>query len=235
MEVRVKRSNLLSELIPMQGIVGAPNHDPGALSHPPDLVAEDDRLYLASTDLDVSLTSSCEAEVSGSGSNRGSGEEVRRDHPRRQIAEEVGLSAGRRKETRHRCGQRRASRSTASRPRIFRRYPKCRATDELARSRSRCVQTGRSGASSSRSRPRSRRFQLNGALLKLKDGGTGVGGNRRPPAGVGRERSRPVPRPTAYLVPRKALQELHALRAKKVICRFEEASITFRSGSGVAS
>lgn len=66
MEVRVKRSDLLRELIPMQGIVERRTTIP-VLSHIL-LRAAEDRLHLASTDLDVSLTSSCEAELSSSGS-----------------------------------------------------------------------------------------------------------------------------------------------------------------------
>ena len=66
MEARVTRANLLNELIPMQGIVERRTTIP-VLSHIL-LRVEGDRLHLASTDLDVSLTSSCEAEVASSGS-----------------------------------------------------------------------------------------------------------------------------------------------------------------------
>ncbi len=67
MEIRVKRNDFLGELIPMQGIVERKTTIP-VLSH---LLlnargrgAEDgDQLHLAATDLDVSLTSRCEAEV----------------------------------------------------------------------------------------------------------------------------------------------------------------------------
>ena len=66
MEIQVKRSSLLTELLPMQGIVERRTTIP-VLSHIL-LRAENDRLYLASTDLDVSLTSSCEVELSIPGS-----------------------------------------------------------------------------------------------------------------------------------------------------------------------
>jgi len=62
MEIRLKRSEFLSELGPMQGIVERRTTIP-VLSHIL-LKAEDDRLSLAATDLDVSLTSWCDAEVS---------------------------------------------------------------------------------------------------------------------------------------------------------------------------
>jgi len=61
MELRVKRSDLLSELAPMQGVVERKTTIP-VLSHIL-LSARDGKLHLAATDLDVSLTSWCEAEV----------------------------------------------------------------------------------------------------------------------------------------------------------------------------
>lgn len=61
MEIRLNRSELLSELIPMQGIVERRTTIP-ALSHLL-LTARDGRLEIAATDLDVSLTSWCEGEI----------------------------------------------------------------------------------------------------------------------------------------------------------------------------
>jgi DNA polymerase III subunit beta len=61
MEIRLNRAEFLSELTPMQGIVERRTTIP-VLSHIL-LRAENDRLALAATDLDVSLTSWCEAEV----------------------------------------------------------------------------------------------------------------------------------------------------------------------------
>jgi DNA polymerase III subunit beta len=65
MEIRLKRNELLSELIPMQGIVERKTTIP-VLSHLL-LATRDDRLHLAATDLDVSLTSRCDAEVKEGG------------------------------------------------------------------------------------------------------------------------------------------------------------------------
>ena len=65
MEIRVKRSQLLNELVPMQGIVERRTTIP-VLSHIL-MQVEGDKLHLAATDLDVSLTTSCEAEVGGEG------------------------------------------------------------------------------------------------------------------------------------------------------------------------
>jgi DNA polymerase-3 subunit beta len=65
MELRLKREDLLAELVPMQGIVERRTTIP-VLSHLL-LSARGDRLHLAATDLDVSLTSSLAAEVAAEG------------------------------------------------------------------------------------------------------------------------------------------------------------------------
>lgn len=65
MELRLKRDELLAELVPMQGIVERRTTIP-VLSHLL-LTATGDRLDLAATDLDVSLTSAVAAEVAGEG------------------------------------------------------------------------------------------------------------------------------------------------------------------------
>ncbi len=73
MEIRLKRNEFLAELIPMQGIVERKTTIP-VLSHLL-LKAHDSRqgqddaeqLHLAATDLDVSLTSRCDAEVKEGG------------------------------------------------------------------------------------------------------------------------------------------------------------------------
>ncbi|MGE0640695.1 MAG: DNA polymerase III subunit beta [Thermoanaerobaculia bacterium] len=65
MELRVRRDTFLSELNPMQGIVERRTTIP-VLSHLL-LAAEGDRLRLAATDLDVSLTSSVPAEIARPG------------------------------------------------------------------------------------------------------------------------------------------------------------------------
>lgn len=61
MEIRLDRSEFLTELTPMQGIVERKSTIP-VLSHLL-LTARDGKLHLAATDLDVSLTSWCEADV----------------------------------------------------------------------------------------------------------------------------------------------------------------------------
>lgn len=64
MEIRLKRSDFLGELVPMQGIVERKTTIP-VLSHI--LLNARDSLHLAATDLDVSLTSRCEAEIKEGG------------------------------------------------------------------------------------------------------------------------------------------------------------------------
>ena len=66
MEIRLNRVELLNELVPMQGIVERRTTIP-VLSHLL-LRATEDRLEIAATDLEVSLTSSCEGEVAEEGS-----------------------------------------------------------------------------------------------------------------------------------------------------------------------
>lgn len=65
MEVRLSRADFLNELGPMPGVAERKTTIP-ALSHLL-LTAKEDRLSLAATDLDVSLTSWCAAEVSRPG------------------------------------------------------------------------------------------------------------------------------------------------------------------------
>jgi DNA polymerase-3 subunit beta len=62
MEIRIKRSDFLGELIPMQGIVERKTTIP-VISHLLLSTKDGENLHLAATDLDVSLTSRCEAEV----------------------------------------------------------------------------------------------------------------------------------------------------------------------------
>jgi DNA polymerase-3 subunit beta len=65
MEIRLNRVELLNELVPMQGIVERRTTIP-VLSHLL-LRAKDERLEIAATDLEVSLTSSCEGELQEEG------------------------------------------------------------------------------------------------------------------------------------------------------------------------
>jgi len=65
MDLRLNRNEFLAELLPMQGIVERRTTIP-VLSHLL-LTVRDDKLHLAATDLDVSLTSHCDATVKRDG------------------------------------------------------------------------------------------------------------------------------------------------------------------------
>ena len=65
MQMRLNRAEFLAELLPDAGHRRAPDHDSGALSS--SAAAKDERLAIAATDLDVSLTSSVEAQVKREG------------------------------------------------------------------------------------------------------------------------------------------------------------------------
>ncbi len=65
MEISLNRLEFLNEIVPMQGVVERRTTIP-VLSHIL-LRATDDRLYIAATDLEVSLTSWCEAKVKDEG------------------------------------------------------------------------------------------------------------------------------------------------------------------------
>lgn len=65
MKLRIDRAELLTELLPMQGVVERKSTIP-VLSHLL-LKVKDGKLHLAATDLDVSLTSWCDAEVTDDG------------------------------------------------------------------------------------------------------------------------------------------------------------------------
>ncbi|MEM7481155.1 MAG: DNA polymerase III subunit beta [Acidobacteriota bacterium] len=66
MEIRLNRQDFVNELVPMLGVVERKTTIP-VLSHVL-LTARQDKLHLAATDLDVSLTSSCAADVKEEGS-----------------------------------------------------------------------------------------------------------------------------------------------------------------------
>jgi len=202
MEIRLNRSEFLNELAPMQGIVERKTTIP-VLSHIL-LRAEGDQLRLAATDLDVSLTSSVTADVVTDGAiaipakkfmeiiRSVVGDEV---HLVEEEPQWLTIKAGRSRFKIH-----------GMKPEDF---PSLPAVDEeygieIPFGR---VKTMIGKVLFAVSADESR-FQLNGALLKLKNGAVemvATDGYRlalveRPLDGDGRE--------DEVLVPRKALQEL---------------------------
>ncbi len=226
MEVRVKRSNLLSELIPMQGIVERRTTIP-VLSHIL-LRAENDRLHFASTDLDVSLTSSCDAEVASQGSIAVQARKFL-EIIRAVGAEEVHLELKEEGRLRIEAGQS-DFKINGLASEDFPTLPEVPEDGELSIPFALLKQAiGRIIFAVSTEESR---FQLNGALLKLKDGGlelVATDGHRL--ALVENDLSGATAS-DGVLVPRKALQELQRFEDDGDLrFRKSEHHLSFRLGS----
>lgn len=226
MEIRVNRSDFLGELIPMQGIVERKTTIP-VLSHLL-LTTREDRLHLAATDLDVSLTSWCEADVKEPGGIAVQAKKLM-EIIRSLTGDEVHLVQEEPRVLTIRAGKSRFKVHGLA-PDDFPTLPN---VDDSAQVEipftdfRRMVSKILFAVSAEESR-----FQLNGALLKLKDGGLemvatdghrlalvegGLAGN-----GEGQE---------SVLVPRKALQELQRLEGDGNLgYRRGEHHLSFRLG-----
>lgn len=202
MNIRVNRSELLAELNPMQGIVERKSTIP-VLSHLL-LTARDDKLHLAATDLDVSLTSWSEAEVKEEG---GIAVQARKfiEIARALVGDEVTLVQDDPKILSILAGKSRfkihglLQEDFPTLP-----NPEGGAQVELPfRDFQRMISKVLFAVSAEESR-----FQLNGALLKLKDGSlelVATDGHRLALVETAREG---LAGHDGVLVPRKALQEL---------------------------
>ena len=215
MEIRVNRSEFLTELAPMQGIVERRTTIP-VLSHIL-LAAEGDQVRVAATDLDVSLTSWCQAEVQGHG---GIAVQARKflEIIRAVDHDEVDLKLEDEKRLAISAGRSRFKINGLS-PEDFPTLPEVgesEATEIPFADLKRMVSKVIFAVSTEESR-----FQLNGALLQFKEGAIEIvatDGHRL--ALVENELAGGTPR-DGVLVPRKALQELQ---------RFEdEGNVSFRS------
>jgi DNA polymerase-3 subunit beta len=205
MEIRVTRSEFLGELAPMQGIVERKTTIP-VLSHLL-LTAREDSLHLAATDLDVSLTSRCEADVKREGAIAVQAKKLM-EIIRSLTGEEVLLVQEEPRILTIRAGKSRFKIHGLS-PDDFPTLPKVEdgRRVEIPFAAFRRMSSKILFAVSAEES----RFQLNGALLKLKDGSlemVATDGHRLALvegslAGGGAEDS--------VLVPRKALQELQRL------------------------
>jgi DNA polymerase-3 subunit beta len=226
MEIRVNRSEFLSELIPMQGIVERKTTIP-VLSHLL-LTTREDRLHLAATDLDVSLTSWCEADVKETGGIAVQAKKLM-EIIRSLTGDEVLLVQEEPRVLTIRAGKSRFKVHGLA-PDDFPTLPNVEDSQQVEipfADFRRMVSKILFAVSAEESR-----FQLNGALLKLKDGGLemvatdghrlalvegGLEGN-----GAGQE---------SVLVPRKALQELQRLEGEgKLGYRRGEHHLSFRLG-----
>lgn len=227
MEIRANRSELLSELIPMQGIVERKTTIP-VLSHLL-LAARGDRLHLAATDLDVSLTSWCEADVRQEGGIAVQAKKFQ-EIVRSLTSDDIDLVLDEPRLLTIRAGKSRFKIHGMS-PDDFPTLPTVDGADSgateipFAEFR-RMVAKILFAVSAEESR-----FQLNGALLKLKDGSlemVATDGHRLAlvedalAGGAGGE---------AVLVPRKALQEIQRLEGDgNLAYRRGEHHLSFRVG-----
>lgn len=226
MEIRLKREKLLAELVPMQGIVERRTTIP-VLSHLL-LAARDGRLHVAATDLDVSLTSSLDAEISAPGSIAVQARKFL-EIVRALVADEITLTLQDERSLRIAAGRSRFrihGLPAADFPTLPQVEGKASFAVPLAAFR-RLVGKVLFAVSSEESR-----FQLSGALLKLKgqraemvatDGHRLALIDAALPEAAGED---------AVLVPRKALHELLRLEGDGALeFRRGEHHLAFRTGA----
>jgi len=226
MEIRVNRSDFLGELIPMQGIVERKTTIP-VLSHLL-LTAREDRLNLAATDLDVSLTSWCESDVKESGGIAVQAKKLL-EIIRALTADEVHLVQEEPRILTIRSGKSRFKVHGLA-PDDFPTLPHVEDSTLVEipfTAFRRMVAKILFAVSAEESR-----FQLNGALLKLKDGSLEIvatDGHRLALVEGGLEGNGGSQEPV--LVPRKALQELQRLEGEgKLSYRKGEHHLSFGLG-----
>jgi len=228
MEIRANRSELLSELIPMQGIVERKTTIP-VLSHLL-LTARADRLHLAATDLDVSLTSWCEADIREEGGIAIQAKKFQ-EIVRALASDEIDLVQDDPRVLTIRAGKSRFKIHGMA-PDDFPTLPAVEshaagsATEIPFADFRRMVAKILFAVSAEESR-----FQLNGALLKLKDGGlemVATDGHRLALVEGALEGGADG---DSVLVPRKALQEIQRLEGEgKLAYRRGEHHLSFRVG-----
>ena len=211
MEIRVKRSQLLNELVPMQGIVERRTTIP-VLSHIL-LRGNGDQLHLAATDLDVSLTTSCQAEVDGEG---GIAVQARKflEIIRAVVGDEVRLSLEDEKRLSIVAGKSRFKINGLA-PEDFPTLPDVKSEEGIKIPFGRFK--GMIGKVIFAVSAEESRFQLNGALLRVKDDAlelVATDGHRlalvENPLEGGKDGE-------GVLVPRKALQELLRFEGQETV------------------
>ena len=214
----------------MQGIVERKTTIP-VLAHLL-LKAEGDRLHLAATDLDVSLTSWCEAETSEEGAIAVQAKKFM-EIIRSLTGDEVHLTQNDPRELTIEAGSSRfkihglPAEDFPTLPTVEEEYRVEIPFGDLKRMISKILFAVSSEES---------RFQLNGALLKLKDSGlelVATDGHRL--ALVESKRAemdgRPSDGPDSVLVPRKALQEIQRLESDEPVgFQKGEHHLSFRIG-----
>ena len=226
MQIRLNRSEFLAELAPMQGIVERRTTIP-VLSHIL-LTPGEDKLRLAATDLDVSLTSWCRAE---SASGAGIAVQARKflEIIRAVVGDEVRLELEEEKRLVISAGRSRF-RINGMSPDDFPTLPdvqEAKAIEIPFGDLKKMISKVIFAVSTEESR-----FQLNGALLKLKDGGVelvATDGHRL--ALVENRLDGAEAAVAGVLVPRKALQELLRFEEEGTLeFRQSEHHLSFRLG-----
>jgi DNA polymerase III subunit beta len=225
MEIRLSRNEFVTELVPMQGIVERKTTIP-VLSHLL-LTARKDKLNLAATDLDVSLTSWCGADVKQEGGIAVQAKKLM-EIIRSLTGDEVLLVQEEPRQLTIRAGKSRF-RIHGHSPDDFPTLPNVddgQAVEIPFADFRRMVSKVLFAVSAEESR-----FQLNGALLKLKDGAlemVATDGHRLAlvegglDGGGGND---------SVLVPRKALQELQRIEGEGALgYRRGEHHLSFRLG-----
>ena len=202
MKVRVSRSKLLAELMPMQGIVERRTTIP-VLSHLL-LRTEGDQLRLAATDLDVSLTSWADAEVSGEGAIAVQARKFM-EIVRSLVGEEVELSLEDEKRLLISAGRSRFKINGLS-PEDFPTLPE--VTGETRIELPFSALKAMIGKVIFAVSTEESRFQLNGALLQLKGGALEMVATDGHRLALVENPSEAGEAGEGVLVPRKALQEL---------------------------
>jgi DNA polymerase III subunit beta len=242
MEIRLKRNDFLGELLPMQGIVERKTTIP-VLSHillnaRDSHDSKDGKLHLAATDLDVSLTSRCEAEIREGGAIAVQAKKLI-EIIRSLSAPEVLLV----QEEPRVLGIRAGSSRFKIHGLAADDFPTLPTVPASAGARveipfadfRRMVAKILFAVSAEESR-----FQLNGALFKIKDGALEIvatDGHRLALVEKREESLRNVPGDAgedSVLVPRKALQELQRLEGDAAATALEfrrgEHHLSFRLG-----
>lgn len=229
MEIRANRSELLGELIPMQGIVERKTTIP-VLSHLL-LAARGDRLHLAATDLDVSLTSWCEADVRQEGGIAIQAKKFQ-EIVRSLTSDEVDLVLDEPRLLTIRAGRSRfkihgmSPDDFPTLPTVDGGEPGSGATEIPFAEFRRMVAKILFAVSAEESR-----FQLNGALLKLKDGALEMVATDGHRLALVEEVLEGGESGDSVLVPRKALQEIQRLEGEgKLGYRRGEHHLSFRVG-----
>ncbi|MGD2113708.1 MAG: DNA polymerase III subunit beta [Acidobacteriota bacterium] len=232
MDVRVDRNQFLSELAPMQGIVERKTTIP-VLAHLL-LTAKDDRLHLAATDLDVSLTSWCEADLAGEGAIAVQAKKFM-EIIRSLVGDEVHLTMDEPRELTIKAGNSRFKihglppEDFPTLPSVEEEYGVELPFPDLKRMISKILFAVSSEES---------RFQLNGALLKFKSSSiemVATDGHRLALVesaidSLAREGDG-APDEDSVLVPRKALQEIQRFESQEPVgYRRGEHHLSFRIG-----